>query len=65
MQHHDFSALIRYFPLIVQNGRPKKFSGTQIEHALELLRTHSYKHVAAITGICGVTLGRAKATLKT
>ena len=47
------------------DGRPKKFSKVQIEHALELLQTHSYKQVTAMTGISRATLGRAKATLKT
>ena len=46
------------------DGRPKKFSRTQIEHALELLQNHSYKQVVAMTGISRATLGRAKATLK-
>ena len=46
------------------DGRPKKFSKTQIEHALELLQTNSYKQVVAMTGISRATLGRAKATQK-
>ena len=46
------------------DGRPKKFSKLQIDHALELLQTHSYKQVADMTGISRATLGRAKATLK-
>lgn len=44
-----------------RDGRPKKFSRTQINHALELLQTYSYKQVAAMTGISRATLGRAKA----
>ena len=44
-----------------RDGRPKKFSRAQINHALELLQTHSYKQVAAMTGISRSTLGRAKA----
>ena len=44
-----------------RDGRPKKFSRVQINHALELLQTHSYKQVAAMTGISRATLGRAKA----
>ena len=44
-----------------RDGRPKKFSRSQINHALELLQTHSYKQVAAMTGISRATLGRAKA----
>lgn len=46
------------------DGRPKKFSRTQINHALELLQTHSYKQVATMTGISRATLGRAKAKQK-
>ena len=44
-----------------RDGRPKKFSRAQINHALELLQTYSYKQVAAMTGISMATLGRAKA----
>lgn len=44
-----------------RDGRPKKFSSVQIDHALELLHTHSYKQVVAMTGISRATLGRAKA----
>ena len=47
-----------------RDGRPKKFSRAQINHALELLQTHSYKQVAAMTGISRATLGRAKAKQK-
>ena len=46
------------------DGRPKKFSRAQMNHALELLQTHSYKQVAAMTGISKATLGRAKAEQK-
>ena len=46
------------------DGRPKKFSRTQIKHALELLQTHSYQQVADMTGISRATLARAKAELK-
>ena len=46
------------------DGRPKKFSKLQIDHALELLQTHSYQQVAAMTGISRATLARAKAELK-
>ena len=46
------------------DGRPKKFSKLQIYHALELLQTHSYQQVAAMTGISRATLARAKAELK-
>ena len=41
------------------DGRPKKFSRAQINHALELLKTHSYRQVTAMTGISHSTLVRA------
>ena len=47
-----------------RDGRPKKFTRVQIDHALELLQNHSYKQVAAMTGISRATLGRAKAEVK-
>ena len=47
-----------------RDGRPKKFTRIQIDHALELLQNHSYKHVVAMTGISRATLGRAKAEQK-
>lgn len=43
-----------------REGRPKKFTKKQIEHALTLLETHSYKQVEEITGISKSTLIRAK-----
>ncbi|MED1472738.1 recombinase family protein, partial [Bacillus salipaludis] len=43
-----------------REGRPKKFKKTQIEYALKLLETNSYKQVEAITGISKSTLIRAK-----
>jgi DNA invertase Pin-like site-specific DNA recombinase len=43
-----------------REGRPKKFKKAQIEHALSLLVTHSYKQVEDITGISKSTLIRAK-----
>ena len=43
-----------------REGRPKKFKREQINHALELLKDHSYKQVSAMTGISTATLGRAK-----
>ena len=43
-----------------REGRPKKFGKKQIEHALELLKSHSYTEVEAITGISKSTLTRAK-----
>ena len=47
-----------------RDGRPKKFKREQINHALELLKDHSYKQVAAMTGISTATLGRAKRNVK-
>ena len=43
-----------------REGRPKKYSRTQINHALELLEYHSYKQVEAMTGISKSTLIRAR-----
>ncbi|MET3196938.1 recombinase family protein [Bacillus sp. OAE603] len=43
-----------------REGRPKKFSKKQIQHALQLLVTHSYKEVEQLTGISKSTLIRAK-----
>ena len=34
-----------------REGRPKKYSRKQIEHALELLESNSYKQVEDMTGI--------------
>ena len=43
-----------------REGRPRKYSKKQINHALELLKTHSYKQVDELTGISKSTLIRAK-----
>lgn len=43
-----------------REGRPNKFNKKSIEHALELLETHSYKQVEAMTNISVSTLTRAK-----
>ena len=43
-----------------REGRPKKYSRKQIEHALELLENHSYEQVEDMTGISKSTLIRAK-----
>lgn len=43
-----------------REGRPNKYSKKQIEHALGLLVTNSYKQVEAVTGISKSTLIRAK-----
>lgn len=45
-----------------REGRPKKYSKKQVEHALELLADHSYKQVEDLTGISKSTLIRAKRT---
>ena len=41
-------------------GRPKKFNQKQVDHALELLKSHSYKEVSQLTGVSKSTLIRAK-----
>ncbi len=41
-------------------GRPRVYGKKQIDHALGLLSTHSYKQVEEITGISKSTLVRAK-----
>ena len=41
-----------------KEGRPKKFSKTQLNHAMELKKTHSFKQVAEMTGISVATLKR-------
>lgn len=43
-----------------REGRPKKYSRMQINHALELLEHHSYKQVEAMTGNSKSTLIRAR-----
>ena len=43
-----------------REGRPKKFNKKQIEHALQLLESNSYKQVENMTGISKSTLIRAK-----
>lgn len=43
-----------------KEGRPKKFSRKQIDHALDLLQDHSYSQVTELTGISKATLARAK-----
>lgn len=47
-----------------KEGRPKKFSSKQINHAMKLLETESFTEVEKITGISRSTLTRAKRTLK-
>jgi DNA invertase Pin-like site-specific DNA recombinase len=43
-----------------REGRPRKFSPIQIQHALSLLDDYSYKQVEDMTGISVPTLSRAK-----
>lgn len=43
-----------------REGRPKKFTKKQIQHALTLLASHSYKQVEEMTGISKSTLLRNK-----
>lgn len=43
-----------------KEGRPKKFSKTQIEHAMHLLENHSTNQVSKMTGISQRTLFREK-----
>lgn len=47
-----------------REGRPKKFQRKQIEIALSLLESHSYKEVEGKTGISKSTLIRARRKLK-
>ena len=46
-----------------RDGRKKKYSKAKIEHALELLKSNSYKQVEEKTGISKSTLIRAKREL--
>ncbi len=41
-----------------KEGRPKKYSAAQINHARELLKTNTYANVVAMTGISRSTLKR-------
>lgn len=43
-----------------REGRPKKWSKEQLDHAMELLETHSYSQVTKLTGISKTTLVREK-----
>ena len=43
-----------------REGRPRKYSKKQLEHAMELLKDNSYSQVAEITGISVSTLTREK-----
>jgi len=48
-----------------REGRPKKYNKKQIQHALNLLETNSYKEVEQVTGISKSTLIRAKRNTST
>lgn len=41
-----------------KEGRPKKYTKKQLDHALKLLETNSYKEVEALTNISVATLAR-------
>ena len=43
-----------------KEGRPQKYRTAQIEHALSLLKTNSYRQVVQLTGISKATLARYK-----
>lgn len=43
-----------------REGRPPKYSDKQMQHAIELLKDHSYNQVVELTGISKATLARAK-----
>ena len=43
-----------------REGRPRKYTKKQIEHAVSLLTDHSYTQVTELTGISKATLARAK-----
>jgi len=43
-----------------KDGRPPKFTATQLQHALQLLEHHSYTDVSTMTNISKSTLIRAK-----
>jgi len=43
-----------------KEGRPKKYNKDQMDHAINLLRDHSYNEVVRLTGISKSTLIRGK-----
>lgn len=43
-----------------RDGRPRKYSKIQLDHAMELLEKNSYSQVVAMTGISRATLAREK-----
>jgi len=46
------------------DGRPRKFSEYQMNHAMELLNSHSYSEVERLTNISKSTLTREKRKIK-
>lgn len=48
-----------------REGRPKKYSPEKMQHALELLETHSYAQVERLTGISKSTLIRERKSVCT
>ncbi|OOB74920.1 resolvase, partial [Clostridium haemolyticum] len=42
-----------------KEGRPKKYTKEQIDHALSLLKSNSYSYVSRVTGISKSTLIRS------
>ena len=47
-----------------REGRPKKFTKAQLDHAMELKKVHSFKQVTEMTGISVATLKRESAKRK-
>lgn len=43
-----------------KEGRPPKYSKKQMDHAMDLLNSHSYNQVSEMTGISKATLAREK-----
>lgn len=43
-----------------REGRPRKYTKKQMDHAMDLLQGHSYNQVADMTGISRATLAREK-----
>ena len=55
-----FAALVLYLTNPnYRDGRKKKYTPQQMEHALAMLKKNSYNQVAAMTGISKSTLIRA------
>lgn len=47
-----------------REGRPRKYSKKQLDHAMNLLKNHSYSQVAEMTGISKATLVRYRRKLR-